>query len=162
MAKIDQLSSPQDVTIGTPAATIEDLIDASINFDPEMHEHFNGKSRFPHFVIGNDNTTLKFKTTDRSVIAKLAKGMEVKNVVLKFKGPTIAVSGTAPAYTSDGTIITATISCMRVVEAIEITNDAEKKAAEFEVTLRAAVDSSTGDDPTIAFGFGGTTPEDDE
>lgn len=161
MAALNQLASPKELTIGTPALTVTDLVSASINFDPELHEHFAGNSRFPHYVIGNDNTTMKFKTTDRSVLAKLIKGMEVKTVALKFAGPVKAVASTTPTYTSDTSDITASISCMRVTEAIEVSAESDKKPAEFEITLRAAKDIETNADPTITFNFTGT-PEDPE
>lgn len=152
MAQFEQLGSPFSLAISAPALTISDVMDASFNFDPELHEHFSGSSRFPRYTIGNDNTTIKFKTSDKAAIAALVKGMEASDVTLLFKGTFTGVTS-APALTQSTAQVSATISNMRVIEAVEISNDSEKKPAEFEFTLRAAAKEADGLDPTIAFSF---------
>lgn len=159
MAQFDQLGSPYSVTIGTPSLTVDDLVDAGHNFDPELHEHFNGKSRFVRFSIGNDNTTINFTTTDKATIAALIKGMEVQTVKLTFKGTYTNVSSTAPAVTQSAVEVSATISTMKVVEAVEVTNNSDKAPAQFAFTLRACQKESDGSDPTIAFAFSASEPE---
>lgn len=152
MPQFEQLGSPFSLVMTTPALTINDLMDASFKFDPELQEHFGGGSRYPRFTIGNDNSEIKFKTSDRAVIAALVKGMECAGVTLLYKGTFTGASAT-PTVTQGSAEVSATISTMRVVEAVEVSNDSDKKPAEFEITLRPAIKEADGADPTITFSF---------
>ena len=153
MAQFDQLGAPYSIVMTTPALTVDDLVEAGFNFDPDLNEHFNGKSRFPRYTIGNDNTTITFTTTDKAAAAALLKGMEVAGVVLTMKGTYPGVSA-GPSVTQSSVEVTATISVMRVVEAVEISNSSDsKEPAQFQFTLRAAAKESDGTLPTITFAF---------
>lgn len=153
MAQFDQVGSPYSIVMTTPAITITDLMDASFEFNPEMHDHFNGNSRFPRFTMGNDDSTIKFKTSDIAAIAALTKGMEVAGVVLLFKATFSKVDDTAPTLTQGSVEVSAVISIMRVTDAVPIKNDSDKKPAEFEFTLRPAKAEADDADPTIAYSF---------
>lgn len=157
MPQFEQVGAPLSVVMTTPALTINDIMEGSFKFDPELNEHFAGKSRFPRYTIGNDNTTITFKTTDKAAIAALIKGMEAAGVAITFKGTYTGVD--AEGTVTQSTVqVTATISNMRVVEAIEVKNDSDKKPAEFEITLRAAAKESDGADPTIEFAYAAEGP----
>lgn len=155
MPQFDQLGAPKSVAMTAPALTITDLTEAGFNFDPELHEHFSGNSRFPRYTIGNDNTTISFTTSDKAAIAALIKGLEVAGVTLTFGGTYTSVAATG-SVTQSSVEVTATISSMRVVEAVEVTSSgSDKTPATFAITLRAAAKESDGAEPTIVFDYGG-------
>lgn len=151
MANYEQLSSPYEFVSTTPSATISDVIDAEWNFDPEMNEHWNGASVYPRFTIGNHKVNLKVKTSDVQGFTKFIKGMEVTDAEIKFKSPitVYGLSGNQASMTQASTVRGFKISTTRVVEAVKVSNGADKKPAEFEVTFQAAVKESDGSDPSI-------------
>lgn len=153
MAQFNQLGSPFSLVFTTPALTINDLVEASFDFDPELHEHFRGSSRFVRYTIGNDNTTITFQTSDKAAIAALIKGMEVGGVTLTFKGTYTGVEDTDPTVTQSDEQVSATISTMMVIEREPISNNADKSPAMFSFTLRACEKESDGSAPTIAFSY---------
>jgi hypothetical protein len=149
----EQLQAPFLFSSTSPSASIDDLLDATWNFDPEMHEHFSGSSRFPMFTIGNDNTTISIKTTDNQAHSKFIKGMQVTDATIKFKVPVTAVDLgiSGPTLTQDTKIYGFKISNCRVVDPVKVGNNADKKPGEFDLMFRAARVVSTGADPTITF-----------
>ncbi len=148
MPQFSQFGRPKQVAMTTPALTIGDIMSLENNFDPELHEHFTG--RFPRYTIGNDDTRVRFKTTDIAALG-LVKGMKCAAVACQFEGTATAIDATGAITKATGTI-GFTISDMEVLSALKIEKGEQDGApGEIEVELRACVNEGTGADPTITF-----------
>lgn len=148
MAQFTQVGRPKQFVTTTPTLTITDIMDAEISLDRELHEHFGGSNRFPRYTIGNDNTQIKFTTSDFAAVTNLTKGLEVTAAQLTFEAPVtgIAVDGT---ITQASGTIGLTISTARVIEVVAVKNTATGEPAAYEITLRAAIKESDGTAPTL-------------
>lgn len=155
MANFNQFGRPKSIVftpVGSTAVTITDLVDASFQLDHETIKHFGGANRFPRECIGNDNTQIKFTTTDVAAFV-LLQGMEVTGVALTFEGcaTAIAVGGSVSKTSGNFVLeVAKTTGAMRVIEPVVMKNAADGKPGQIEVTLRAAILESSGAEADIA------------
>lgn len=151
-----QVGKAKQLTVSSPDVTITDLLTGVANFDPELILHWGGNTRYPRYVIGNDNTTITVTTSDANAFIKLAKGIECTTVKLEIEAPyynvLIPIQGNQVTQNSGSIVVGLTISNARVDEAIQISGGGmDGKPAEFSIKFRAAKVESTGADPTLTF-----------
>lgn len=153
MANFNQVGSPTQVATASPAITITDIMDLEFSFDPDMAEHFGGSQRFPRYTIGNDNTTVTLRTSDVAALG-WHKGLECTALTVTYAATVSGISAIGaqgPTLTQDAGTIIFTISTVRVVSALRVSNGAGGAPAEYSVTFRAAVKESDGTAPTLTF-----------
>lgn len=147
-----QLGRPYEVKSTTPSLTITDVVDAQLIFNPTLHEHHGGKSRYATYTIGDDDTRITLKTTDSAALGWIT-GMTVSAVSISFAATETEITALgaqgATITQAAGTIV-ATVSSMKVISPVKVSNGCDGKPAEFDVEFKAC-QSGTGADPTMTF-----------
>lgn len=146
-----QIGRPKTFTLGTPAVTCKDLMSLKLDPSANIIKHF-GHNRFPHVLVGNDETKLTLQTTDRAIIANVNKGEIVATVTAVWQSVDTSLSGTSLAASGAADSITFTCTTMLVDEVVTIDAKPDGSPAEISLVLIPCI-AANGTAPTISITY---------